>query len=191
MVFYSGQEEAERKFCATLGELVVRWNDLEALLQLFLYKTTDARGYRVDVLIANLGNVALTDSIKAIADDYEESLRSHFKHCATYFDVLRTYRNHYVHGPIAFASQGTPPKLIGFTQSQSSKGGVLRLHQGQITIEQLEEFIVWIASLRSYLSDLLTKLYTLPNTFLVSELSMPIIPKKLDVPKINLIKRDR
>jgi len=149
MVFYSGQEEAERKFCATLGELVVRWNDLEALLQLFLYKTTDARGYRVDVLIANLGNVALTDSIKAIADDYEESLRSHFKHCATYFDVLRTYRNHYVHGPIAFASQGTPPKLIGFTQSQSSKGGVLRLHQGQITIEQLEEFIVWIASLEA------------------------------------------
>lgn len=53
------------------------------------YKAAGGNGDRTETLIANLGNAAICEALAAIADDHEDPMRVHIKHCGKLFDAAR------------------------------------------------------------------------------------------------------
>src|SRR5215212_3039305 len=104
MVWARDLTEEEHRFCAALGGVVIFWNHVEQAMRTLLQRATVlvSMEHRLMVLISSLGNVALAEAMKAIADDHAEDRADHLRHCATLFDAERVYRNYYVHNPLTF-----------------------------------------------------------------------------------------
>lgn len=167
------------------------WNNVEGMMRLLLYKAAGGAGNRVDVLIANLGTVAIGQSLIAISATWEEPLRSHIKHSGDLFNAARLYRNHYVHDAIMLSGSGDDDKLIALTQHSKIVGGALKLHQGQIAQEQLDVFNKSIAALRNYASDIIIFLYRMPGDEKVAAVKKPSLPHKLELRRLNVIEAQR
>jgi hypothetical protein len=194
MAFARELTEKEKLFCASLGGVVVFWNHVESTFRLLLHFV--ARGprglaiaHRLDVLIANLGNVSLAEALKAIADDCEAELRDHLQHCAALFDALRIYRNYYVHGPITFHS--TQDTTAAFVQQMTAKGGALKLHQGSVSTVQLDSFNDELSGLLMYTSHLISEVTQFEKRPPLALLEKPPLPDKLELRRLRLIELKR
>ena len=169
---------------------MVRWNNTEASVRLLLFGAIDPPrpGHRIDVITAHLQNVAVSESLTAVADDHDEPLRAHLKHCAKLFDAYRIYRNHFAHDPIDFAKKedGT---FIAFAQTTTSKGGSLRLSQGDVTLSDLLSFRSQLDVFRRYMSGVISHLWGIPGHEPLASLEMPPLPDKLKKHYLNLIER--
>jgi hypothetical protein len=132
--------EQEDEFCRALGEVVVFWNHVEQSFRVLLQRATFLGGPdgRIWGLIAHLTPVQLKDALIAIAADHEPERAAHLRHCATLFDREREYRNHYVHGPLTFAT--TELASIGVVESVIARGGSLRVQQALISAAELTTY---------------------------------------------------
>lgn len=80
-----------------VGKIVFNWNTLERTISQLLY-TLVGDGDNVKILVAQLGNRTVTDSIKTFANEFFEGKeREHLLHLVELFDILRGYRNYYIH----------------------------------------------------------------------------------------------
>lgn len=186
--------EQEKLFCQNLGGVTIFWNHVEASMRLLVHYAardgaTRAIGHKLDVLISNLGNVALADGLTAMADEFNEPMKGHMTHCAKLFDSERIYRNHYVHTPITFHTRGD--QTAAFAQQISAKGGALRLYQGQVECDELIAFHDRLAALNTYICALISELIDLPNRMLFASLERPPLPDKLELKRLRLIEHKR
>ena len=181
----------EAKFCATLGRGIMEWNNVEALLRLLLYKAAGGSGDRIDVLIANLGTVAIGQSLQAISATWDEPLRGHLRHCAALFEAARLFRNHYVHDTLMLGTTGDDNQTIALTQHSKIANGSLKLRQGTIDQGQLEAFNAQISTLRNYGSDLIGYMWAIPGRESLDGLEKPPLPDKLVLKRLNAIESRR
>lgn len=177
----------ELQFCTCLGMVVVAWNHAKSSMRRLVQRSVRIgdSGERIMILVANLGNVSLSEALSAIADDHRDEIKAHLKHCAVLFDAERIYRNYYVHSPVTFATTEDESFSKGVAHQISAKGGALRSHTGFVTADDLVAFKDRIASLQNYLSALLSNSMTLQPP--LSSLQMPPLPAKLELPRRNLI----
>ncbi len=83
--------------CASLGELIVRWNDVETNLHLLVHAF--APSSEAAVLMTHMGTTALCDALRTFALKHtEEPKRGTLLHFIEFFERMREYRNFVVHG---------------------------------------------------------------------------------------------
>lgn len=80
-----------------VGKIVFNWNTLERTISQIL-NTLVGEGDNVKILVTQLGNRTVTDSIKTFANEFFKGKeREHLLHSVELFDILRGYRNYYIH----------------------------------------------------------------------------------------------
>ncbi|NKM59274.1 hypothetical protein GFL21_33195 [Rhizobium anhuiense] len=172
--------EAEKEFLAKIGEILLDWNVLEATIELITYRLAGG-GNHIDVLTAHLGNVAMTDALKTLANEFgPEDLRDDILHTADLFDRLREYRNYYVHGIRLLAHKGdTSGPIVGLSQSTTAKSR-LRLHQAMIGIEDLQKLDADLVTAKRFADWIVGKLWGVEELPGVAQPSQP--PEKPPLP---------
>jgi hypothetical protein len=181
----------EVRFCAALGGVVIFWNHIDWSMRTLLQRATilGSMNERVMVLVPNLGNVALTEAMTAIADDHEEDRASHLKHCAALFDAERIYRNYYVHNPFTFLSTESDTKSLAM--HVTAKGGALKVHRGHVTAAQLETFHDRLSALGMYIGEIIQDSIDSRGGKPLSSLEKPPLPDKLELNRLRLIEQRR
>ena len=175
--------EQEREFCRALGEVVVFWNHVEQSFRVLLHRATFLNGPdgRLWGLIAHLTPVQLKDALIAIAADHAPEREAHLRHCAALFDREREYRNHYVHGPLTFAT--TDLESIGVVEGVVARGGSLRVQQALVSAAQLTSYRDRLGALQRYIGELLQDSRDLRSGKPLAELEMPDLAPRLSVAK--------
>ncbi|MBN8813912.1 MAG: hypothetical protein J0J06_00530 [Sphingomonas sp.] len=165
-----------------LGIAVMRWNYVEALFKTLVFGAVNPPrpGYRVDTLIAHLGSAELSDSLKAIADNYDEPMRSHMKHCSRMFDSERSHRNHLVHGCQLFGYEEGGDEPHALTEIVSAKGGQLRITQPKVSNDDLESFVSKTEEARKYFTAVLLILWGGKSADGLRELEKPPVRKPIE-----------
>jgi hypothetical protein len=108
-----------------LGELLVFWNRAEHALQRLLYGLYEPKSFdesvRVQTLIVELGNMRLTNALTTIANTLlSGDDKEHVLHTVAYFELLRPYRNYYIHGIRSIIPAKSGPH--GFATQTMAKG---------------------------------------------------------------------
>ncbi|MGV0878038.1 hypothetical protein V6767_12910 [Martelella sp. FLE1502] len=192
---HKAPDAEEQKLLASIGNVVVDWNALEASMELLVY-TLSGGGKHIDVLTAHMNNTMLLDAFRTLANDFApEEYRDDLEFIATMFDRLRSYRNYYVHGIKAVTRKGGrsgPP--IGVSQSVSARSR-LKLHQAVIEIHELEEISRHLNEAKRYV-DLtfghLSGIAARPGSKLPSRpLERPQLPDRLQKPILFLLDASR
>jgi len=180
--------EGEAHFCTLLGRVVMLWNHVENSMRLLLLPAIHVGEdeQKVMTLIANLGNVGLSEALEAVSDDHPEGIRVHLRHCAKLFELERTYRNYYVHNPVGFVS--TPHMTSAYASHVTAKGGSLKSHIGQVTPQRLTDFTGRLTVLDAYVTTLGEDECWRDST-LLSSLKMPPLPDTLILHRQRLIER--
>lgn len=186
----------EKVFCQTLGTVVMFWNHIEASFRTLLQYAARGDGPpnigdRIDVLIANLGNVSMAEAMEAISEDFDPPTSGHLKHCAELFDALRLYRNYYVHAAISFATTVDEQQTVAIMQQVTAKGGSLKLHQGSVKRSELETFENRLSEFHTYVTAILIALIGVPDVQPFSSLGKPPLPDKLELRRLRLIEHRR
>jgi hypothetical protein len=174
----------QRDFCTTLGIAVITWNAVEMQMRRLLAQLSNPSN-RVAALIAHLGNVALADALKAVAHEWPEDLQKHLNHCAALFDRERAYRNHYVHSPINLI-RGKPAVS---TKAITSKGGALRIHEGEVDILDITSLLVRLNDLHRYIQALGQVVVNEPSATPLASIEKPPLPDELKLPRQHLVAR--
>lgn len=175
----------------TLGLLVVKWNRLEANAQLMLYGLGGG-GERIEALMAHMGTVALTDALRTLGAEFSpELIKPHIAHFLKLFDLIREYRNHYVHGVRILEILDDKP--VGLSQSVSAKARLV-FHQTTITEDNLKAMIGHINAASVYGADITAVIWMggKPDRDFVkargaSFLQMPPLPERLQKPRLFLL----
>jgi hypothetical protein len=186
MVYTRELTEEEKLFCTSLGGIVIFWNHIEDTMRGLVHACT-GRGHRTTVLVAHLGNVALAEALAAVADDHDAEICAHLKHCSALFDAERIYRNYYVHNPVTFETRGAVTH--GRAKHITAKGGALKMHQGQVSRQQLDEFHDRLSKLQLYLIDLVAAAIGRSDQESLSSLEKPPLPDKLELHRLRLIEQ--
>jgi hypothetical protein len=156
-----------RRFYNQIGKLAVRWNDLELVLKLLIFALSKRGIFVAAILAADMQIIGLLNLIRTLASEYDisnhrinESLKitarkekikmkifdavaGHVHHLIDGVDIIREYRNYYVHG------------ILSPTKGQFSVGGMsgrqrFSIHHRQITLTELRDTTKQIESLVRY-----------------------------------------
>jgi hypothetical protein len=178
------QEVKEREFLAHLGEVIVKWNHLEANTQVLLTAIVGG-GDRISILTANLGNVALKEAITTFANEFaSDEFKPHVLHYAEFFDRLREYRNWFTHSILAIGRTESG-EAMGLSQTISAKRR-LTLHQKPTGLAELSEFLDWLDTAHRFASELLCVVYEMPGTKPLDSVTKPDLPDRLQRPRLYL-----
>jgi len=188
-----------------LGKIVTQWNELEfklrtVLIQLAPHPTTAI------MLTADLQIVPLMNAIRylAIEEDanseltnkiaqkmigtskgkakFRQPVRKHVDHLIDYVDLLREYRNYYVHGAVR-ADSSNQILVIGITFRQG-----MRQHHNVIAAAQLAWLSKEIVTVVKFAEKLLTNMERNKSTSHSERATWPKIralPAKLAKPHTN------
>jgi hypothetical protein len=181
----------EKEFLEALGAVVMFWNHVENSMRTLVRRATilGPMEHRAMVVVANLGNVALSDTLCALADDHAVDRANHLRHCAKLFDAERDYRNYYVHGPYTFRS--TDDATDGVAASVTTRGGKLRAHSRAFSIEELLKFHDRLELLQKYIGELLQDSIDLRGGMALSDLPKPKLPPKLRIERVMVVAPDK
>lgn len=178
----------QKELLSLLGELLVRWNEIEEMIRLLI--TRLARGSEtaiVEILTAHAGSVSLCNALRTLNNEFAPAdLRDHVDHMVTFFERTRDYRNYYAHSLIGVSSNGT-----GFVQSRSAKSRLV-MHQHLIGDRQLKEAIGFCVTLHEYLSAIVAHFMYRRNKFSVLKppralSEKPPWPDRLEKPRLYLL----
>lgn len=111
---------------AKFGHLITVWNDTEYQLRSSLLMMEDPGSFQTnataEILAAHLGSVQLIQSAKTFANEMlDGAMRDCMLEALLQLDLLRDYRNYYVHGfrAVGWRQDGTP---IGQLLTISARG---------------------------------------------------------------------
>src|ERR1700734_1868203 len=83
---------------ARLGQVVIRWNDLEDRIRSLLLILCGDHNYAHEILTANMSANALGESLDTIGREMSpDAIKGEIVYCIRLFDTLREYRNYYIH----------------------------------------------------------------------------------------------
>lgn len=162
-----------RDMLADLGQMVVSWNGLEDQVRSVLTllasngeevllrqaaragEVKSARN-RARILTTHLGNVTLTDAIRAYSKANSPELAEHLNHLCLLFDRLREHRNFYAHGsrgPGTNISQDGRIETSALATQVSAKGS-LSISSVRFGKGELEQFIKHMGSANRYIDSI-------------------------------------
>lgn len=143
--------ENEDTLYALIGRVVVEWNQTEGRARRLLHEIMGAASDTNYILLAHLGNVAITDAIKAYGEACPEALADHLKHYCAYFDRLREHRNHYVHGILLVGTEYNKGEAaaVGETQQITARGR-LCIAESKVKPDDLRALLASMTELACY-----------------------------------------
>lgn len=123
--------EGQEEFLAELGTLVMLWNRLEEFARLLIRLVYYEHPDKSDILTAHMGTTSLCNTLRTLSSEFATP-ESHDRimHYVTYLEIIREYRNYYVHGILGYEEGG------GYLQATSARSRYT-LHHETITIEHL------------------------------------------------------
>lgn len=81
-----------------LGQLVMFWNRAEETTRLLIRDIATGEPHDIDTLTAHMGSIGLCDALRTLSNDTADTkLNSCINHFIKYFEIMREYRNYYVH----------------------------------------------------------------------------------------------
>lgn len=133
------------------GQMISTWNDVEYQWRSSLLRFEHPETYKVSgtaqILAAHLGSLQLLDAAKTLAaeiltGDCQATLRE----AVTQLDILREYRNYYVHGfqGVGWRPDGTP---LGYLLTVGSRGRLVQ-HDQWFEESDLDILIAHLDALR-------------------------------------------
>lgn len=133
------------------GQMVSTWNDVEfqwrsALLRFERPETYEVSG-TAQILSSYLGSLQLIEAAKTVANEIvHEDCRSVLLEAIARLDILRAYRNYYVHGFQA-VGQKQDGTSVGFLLTTSARGRLVQ-HDQWFEEHDLDTLIEHLNSLR-------------------------------------------
>ena len=122
-------------FLRQMGMLVLSWNSVERYLVTLIRKiVVDTRA--IDILTAHMTAEAKTQALRVCASEMPDGdVKDRFLHACKYADILRDWRNHYVHN--TGQAFGAGEELFGFTQQIKARHRFI-VRNETITTKDLE-----------------------------------------------------
>lgn len=181
------------RFAVTFTRSVIAWNNAENAARRIL-EDFGGSGLGVRVVAAHLTSNALRDALRTLCDLFSDpqlphssALSGHVAHFTDGFDILRNYRNFYVHSLLGLGQKPDDPAIFrGYLHAIEARGRMAYVEQYVETAE-LESFMGHTLELKEYGSQIRDAIPADPRSALavfreavpVSALSKPIWPEKL------------
>ena len=181
------------RFAVTFTRSVVAWNNAENAARRIL-EDFGGGGFGIRVVTAHLNANALRDALRTLSalftDDalpHLSSLSNHVAHFTEGFDILRHYRNFYVHSLLGMGQKpGEPETFHGYLHAIEARGRLAYVEQ-YIETADLEKFMRHTLELQEYGShirdavptDSRNALAAFRETIPVSRLTKPVWPEKV------------
>jgi hypothetical protein len=132
-------DEDERAYFATFGTAVMSWNRAEGAMRQLLAGlcggNTIEANMRAQIVTAELGSAGLTYALGSFAENLlPPEAAERVAHAVKYYNVLREYRNYYVHGLTSVVT-GTQVAL-GAIITMTAKGKLIE-HKDFIPVDKL------------------------------------------------------
>lgn len=148
------------RFAVTFMRAVIAWNNAESTARRILI-AFGGRGIGLTVAAEHLGSVGLRDALNTLCDllsgkeaPHTNEVAGHVAHFVEGFDVLRAYRNFYVHSLKFTGKAPDDPKTFrGFLHSVEAKGRFAFVEQ-DLSTEDLEDFMKHTLALQRYGSEI-------------------------------------
>lgn len=166
---------------AKFGHLITIWNDTEYQLRSSLLLMENPQSFQTnataEILAAHLGSVQLIQSAKTFANEMlEGEIRDCMLEALHQLDLLRDYRNYYVHGfrAVGWRPDGTP---IGQLLTISARG---RLTQHDEWCEEgdLDRLIAGLEQLRAAFGGILLVHRGGHDPLTQQPFSLPLLPTR-------------
>ncbi len=145
-------------FCMAFTTSVVAWNNVESAARSILVSLTKA-SQGAEAAFIHLGNVALKDAVLTVLDlmvgrnaPASKEVDSHVRHFIDGMDIIRGYRNFYVHSLIAIGV-GEGASVRGLLFTQEAKGRFAWIQQ-EVSVEEMGKFLEHMLKLEKYASSL-------------------------------------
>lgn len=169
--------------------MVSTWNDVEyqwrGSLAIFLSPETHEDSNNAQILLSQLGSLQLLGTLKTVANELLSGNRQALLLEAIYqLDILREYRNYYVHGfqGVGWNSDGRP---LGFLLTTSARGRLIQ-HDQWFQEEDLEVLIHHLNGLRYVCGQILPVSHDQVNSSVDPNYELPKLgerPKRLEKSK--------
>lgn len=165
------------RLLAKFGELITIWNDLEYQWRSSLPRF-DPSGESVVAMIAlehlpsmQLGWAARTIVTTLLRGPAKELLLE----ALTQLDLLREYRNYYVHGFQGVGSREVTGEPIGYFRTTTARGELLQ-HDRWIDEAELDEMMARLRGLRTVFAEVLFVVTGAINPLTQAPYELPILP---------------
>lgn len=147
-------------FAVIFTRAVIAWNNVERSGQSILQGLSEG-GIGAMAAITHLKPVRFADALLAVADSYAQSEREdnveashHIAHFVAGMDILRAYRNHYVHNLLAVGMKpGDPETFQGLLHVWEAKKKISYV-QEDLSTEKLAVFMQHVLRLNNYGDEL-------------------------------------
>lgn len=167
------------EFMFVFGNFIVVWNHVEIAARNILVRLTGGN-LAATVISYQVGNVSLTDAMR-VSSDWHPEIKDHLIHFATNMDVIRAYRNYYVHNLIGMGNDTSSGDVVGIVMALETKGKY-RLTEKALRVPDLERISALADDLRKYgiaLEDVLKSDDLGERLRLSSSLEKPTRPESL------------
>lgn len=136
---------------AKFGQMISTWNDVEyqwrSALLMFEHPETYEVSGTAQIMAAHLGSLQLLDAAKTLAAEIlTDECQSLITEAIAQLNILREYRNYYVHGfqGVGWRPDGTP---LGYLLTVTARGRLVQ-HDGWFGESDLDVLIEHLNSLR-------------------------------------------
>jgi len=169
-------DNSENAFLAALGQLVVDWNFAEGWLKTLLIHLAGS-SQMATILTVELGAIGLQNALTAAAAHVlEPEPADRLVYAVKLYEVLRGYRNYWVHGTI-FSAGDEDGEPHGFTYVPSAKGK-LQTHSQVVEIANVKQISAACWGLGTFVGQLHRHLQKTPDKSGV----VPPLPDKQPLP---------
>ncbi|MEJ5085706.1 hypothetical protein [Brucella pseudogrignonensis] len=175
---WKGWKDEYSPILTCLGGFLFRWNALEQTA-LNLMLTIVGRSKPAQILAAHLGSVALSNSLKTMANECVDArIQAPLLHAIVMIERLRVYRNFFIHGFNMIGSRSLPTygadgtlqslefiEAIGWAESIKANGKIVQ-HDVTVDTHMLETLAAHTAAADNYLVQIhhfLKQLETQPD----------------------------
>lgn len=144
----SAAKEKVDAFLRALGLLVVEWNAAERWLTRLLRQTVRDSGF-IDILTAHMTTDAKTQALRVCATELPRGeVRDRLIHACKFIDILREWRNLYVHSTGSSFQVGDDD-AVGRTQQTKARHRLV-VRQETVTRKELERIAEECRNFRNY-----------------------------------------
>lgn len=172
---------------ARIGQMVLRWNNLEGLMQALL--TLFVGGSRItEILVSGMGNMTLVDTLQTIVNDSgPPEMLTHIKLAIEFYDCLREYRNYYVHSARSIRLNEDLEFCIEVAQVTAKLK--LKTHHEMLREDQIVDLLHYIRTAENFTHRLYVYSWWLKHKPLwrappPSLPGMPRLPRRLQKPRL-------
>ena len=138
---------------AEIGRVVFCWNVIENTFRHALANIVGG-GQKVDILITHVGSNTWLDAMRTIAHHYlPKEEEEEIVHAIRLFELIREYRNFYVHGFSQVRSTIDGSIYWAGMLSKRAKGRFV-IEESAITIGELSQFTVYLSAAKNYYASL-------------------------------------